>query len=160
MSGIDAAAGVIGIAGVGMTLAKGLIQIADAIGSAAEEVRICASDTDLFSQMLVNLSTALKMPTAASGSAQCTALDLVDVCERVLEPFKCLISKMTPLLEKYRNSEHQLQQIRLRILWYFKHKSKVTFYQQALSQLKSTLSCLLFSINLQESRASAPQNVL
>ena len=48
MSGLDVAAAIIRIAGAGMTVAKELIDIAGAIGSAGEEVRICATDTDLF----------------------------------------------------------------------------------------------------------------
>ena len=115
MSGLDVAAAIIGIAGVGMTVVKELTDVAGAIGSAGEEVRICATDTDLFSRMLINLSTALKATTAKSGSAQSTAEDLIDICGRVLDPFERLISKLTPLLENYRESEHQIRQISLRI---------------------------------------------
>lgn len=160
MSGLDIAAGVIGIASAGMAVAQGLIQIADAIGSAGEEVRILATDTDLFSQMLVNLSEALKTRTAASRSIQNTAEDVLDICGRILNPFKRLITKLGPLLQKYRESEHQLRQLSLRIQWYFRHKSKVTFYQAALGQLKATLLCLLATMNLEESRVNHPRNVM
>ena len=160
MSGFDAAAGVAGIASAGMLVAKGLIQLADGIGSAGKEVRMCASDTALFSQMLENLADAPKLPSAASRATQSTTEDLIDVCERILYPFQRLTERLTPLLEKYRESEHQLRQIGLRIQWYFRHKSKVTFYQQALAQLKATLTCLLASMNLQEARASSPQKIL
>lgn len=159
MSGLDVAAGAIGIAGVGMTIAKGLFQIADTIGSAGEEVRMCASDTNVFSQMLVNLSETLKAPTAASRKTRGTAEDLLDICERILDPFKSLIAKLEPLLQRFRESKHHLRQLSLRIQWYFRHQSKVAFYQKALAQLKSTLSCLLGSMSLEESRASAPQNI-
>ena len=160
MSGLDVAASVIGIAAAGMQVAKGLIEIAERIGSAGEEVRLCASDTALFSQMVGSLADALKMPTAASRPTQSTTEDLVDVCEMILEPFQRLIARLIPLLEKYHESELQIRRIGLRIQWYFRHKSKVTFYQQALQQIKPTLTCHLASMNLQEARASAPQNLL
>ena len=160
MSGLDVAAGVAGIAAVGITVAKGLIQIADTIGSAGEEVRMCAAETTLFSRMLDDLSDTLAKPTAASRASQNTAEDLIDICERILNPFKSLISRLNPLLESYRKSEHQLRQLSLRIQWYFRHKSKVTFYQQALGRLKLTLTCLLASMNYQEARACDPQLVL
>ena len=160
MSGLDAAAGVVGIASAGILVARGLFQIADAIGSAGEEVRVCAEDTALFSRMLDNLSDALKMPSAATRSSHNSTGDAIDVCERVLKPFQRLIAKLSPLLEKYRESKHQLRQISLRIQWCFSHKSKVLFYQQALNQLKTTLACLLDCICLQEARTSFPQKVL
>lgn len=157
MSGLEIAAGVIGIATAGMMIARDLYKIADTVGSAGEEVRICASDTDLFSQLLVNLHSALEAPTAASRATQKLAVDLVDLSERILEPFRCLIARLDPLLQKYRASERHLLQLGLRVQWYFRHRSKVTFYQQSLGQLKLTLSCLLGTMNLQESRASSPQ---
>ncbi len=160
MSGLDVAAGILGIANAGIAVAKGLIQIADAIGSAGEEVRMCAAETTLFSRMLDDLSNALTKPTAASRATQNTTEDVIDICERILKPFETLITKLNPLLESYRKSEHQLRQLSLRIQWYFRHKSKVTFYQQALGRLKLTLTCLLASLNYQQARASAPQMVL
>lgn len=160
MSGLDIAAGVVGLAGAGIAVSKGLVQIADAIGSAGEEVRVLVSDIDTFSQMLVNLSEALRAPTAASRSTQNTAEDVIDICERILNPFKRLISKLEPLLQKYHESEHQMRQLRIRFQWYFRHKSKVTFYQTALGQLKLSLSCLLATMNLQESRVKTPQSIV
>ena len=160
MSGLDVAAGVVSIASAGLVVAKGLIDVADGIGNAGEEVRLCASDTALFSQMLGTLADALNMPTAASRATQSTTEDLIDLCERVLDPFQRLIERLAPLLKKYRDSDHQLRQIALRVQWHFRHKSKVTFYHQALGQLKATLTCHLASMNLQEARSSAPQNVL
>ena len=142
------------------SFAKGLVQIADGIGSAGEEVRICASDTAFFSQTLENLADALNMPTAASRATQSMTEDLIDLCERILHPFQRLIERFTPLLEKYRESEHQLRQIGLRIQWYFRHKSKVTFYQQALGQLKANLTCFFGVMNLQEAKVNKPQKGL
>ena len=147
MSGLDVAAGVV-------------IQIADGIGSAGEEVRICALDTVLFSRSSEHLTNALETSTSASKSTQRTTEDVVDLSERILQPFKRLVERLSPLLEKYQNSEHQLRQFGLRIQWYFKHKAKVAFYQQALDRLKATLTCLLGTINLQEARINAPHTVL
>ena len=160
MAGLDVAAGVVGIAGAGIVVAKGLFQMADAIDSAGEEVRVCASDTDLFSQMLLNLSSLFERSTSPSYAAQRIAEDPVDVCEQVLKPFQGLIAKMEPLLERYRESQHQIQQLGLRFQWYFRHKSKITFHQQALGQLKATLSCLLASLNLQESWSKGSINIV
>ena len=160
MSGLDVATAVVTLAGAGMAVAKGLIQIADSIGSAGEEVRLCAADTTLFSQMLVSLADGLRNPITALRATQNIMEDLVNVCERILVPFRNLIAKLKPLLDKYCHSRQQLRQISLRIQWVFRHKSKVIFYQQALGQLKATLTCLLASMSLQESRANAPQNTL
>lgn len=115
MSGLDIAAVVVGIASAGMLVAKGLVQIADGIGSAGDEVRMCASDTALFSQMLEKLADVLNMPSAASRATQSTTDDLIDVCERILYPFERLIERLAPLLERYRESEYHLLQIGLRI---------------------------------------------
>lgn len=160
MSGLNVVAGVGGVAAAGMHIAKGLIELAEGIGSTGEEVRLCASDTALFSQMVENLADALKLPTAASRPAQSATEDLVDVCEMILEPFQRFIARLTPLLDKYRENERRLRRIGLRVQWYFRHKSKITFYQQALQQIKPTLTCLLASMNLQEARSTAPQNIL
>ena len=160
MSGLDVAAGVIGIASVGVSVAKGLFEIADGIGSAGEEVRLCAADTDMFCRMLMDLSTILQESGTPGSQAQNIAEDLLNVCERVVNPFQDLISRLRPLLVRYRESERQLRQLSLRIQWHFRHKSKVSMYQSALSQLKATLSCLLTSMNLQEARLKAPQKVV
>ncbi len=160
MSGLDVAASVVGVAAAGMQIAKGLIELAEGMGNTGEEVRLCASDTALFSQMVGNLADAVKMPTAASRPIQSTTDDLVNVCEMILEPFQRFIARLKPLLDKYREMEQQSRQIGLRVQWYFRHKSKITFYQQALQQIKPTLTCLLASMNLQEARVSARRNLL
>lgn len=102
------AAGIVGVASAGILVAKGLIKTADRIGSAGEEIRICASDTALFSKMLEILADALSMPAAASRATQSATEDLVDLSEQILSPFQRLIERLMPLLEKYRESEHQL----------------------------------------------------
>ena len=79
MAGLDVAAGVVSLAGAGIAVAKGLVQIADGIGSAGEEVGLCASDIALFSRMLENLGDALRFPTATSRATQRTTEDLIEI---------------------------------------------------------------------------------
>ncbi|KAL8711728.1 MAG: hypothetical protein Q9220_003899 [cf. Caloplaca sp. 1 TL-2023] len=160
MSGLEVSAGIIAIAGAGIAVAKGLFGIADAIGTAGWEVRFCAADTDLFSQMLLNLSTLFERSASPSlpHSTHRIAEDLLELCERILAPFQHLISKLEPLLRNFHESQHQLRQIGVRVQWYFRHKSKISLHQQVLGQLKATLSLFLNSVNLQESRANNAPN--
>ena len=160
MSGLDVAAGIIGITGVGLSIAKDLFTIANGIGSAGEEVRLCAADTDAFCRMLRELGTLLQDSTTSATSGHNIAEDLLDVCERVVNPFQDLISRLRPLLTRYRESQDQFRQISLRVQWHFRHKSRVTMYQITLSQLKATLACLLSTMTLQEARRKSPQNIL
>ncbi len=160
MAEVGLAAAVLGIASAGLTVAKGFIQIADTIGSAGEQVRIVAAELDAFSAMLLQLKEILKTPTVASRDAQKTAEDTIEVCERILNPFKALISRLEPLLQKFRASKRQRQQLVLRVQFYFRRRSKVNFYRQAVAHVTPTLACLIATMNLQESRANTPQNVL
>ncbi|KAL8950523.1 MAG: hypothetical protein Q9222_003446 [Ikaeria aurantiellina] len=163
MSGLEVAAGIITVAGAGIAVAKGLFDIADAIGSAGWEIRFCAADTDLFSQMLLNLSSLLERSASPSlpHPTQRITDDLLELCERILVPFQRLISKLEPLLKSFRHSQHHLKQIGLRVQWYFRHRSKISLHQHVLGQLKATLSLFLNSMNLQESRSrNAPNAAL
>lgn len=142
-------ASVFGVSAAGFKVAQGFYHIADSIGSAGEEVRLFASDTDIFAHMLYSLSQTLEMSsTQLSPRLLITTEDAVKLCEQILQPFERIIARLKPLLQKFKDSQSKTKQVSLRIQWVFKHKAKISFYQRMLNSLKSTLMCLLSSMNL------------
>ena len=151
MAEIGIVASVFGIATAGFRVTQGLYKIADAIGSAGEEVRLLASDSDAFSQMLLSLSEVLKKVIGPSSPSRLiiTTEDILKICEQILQPFEKILARLKPLLERFKGSDRKMGQFGLRIQWIFRHKSKLLFYHKMLNSLKSTLACLLATLNLQ-----------
>lgn len=145
---IGVIASVVGVSAAGFKVAQGLYKIADSISSAGEEVRLFATDTHVFSQMLFGLSQSLETSQDPSSRLLVTTADAVILCQQILEPFQKVIARLNPLLVRFRESASRLRQIGLRLNWIWKHKSKLVFYQKMLNSLKATLSCLLASMNL------------
>ncbi|KAK0110480.1 hypothetical protein ONS96_002089 [Cadophora gregata f. sp. sojae] len=149
---LSIAASILGVSAAGFKIAQGLYNIASSIGSSGEEIRLFASDTDIFSHMLYSLSQTLESTAANSTSHSprllVTTEDAVKLCEQVLQPFERIIKRLNPLLVRFKESQRKLKQLGMRIRWVFREKSKVLFYQRMLNSLKSTLTCLLASTNL------------
>jgi hypothetical protein len=96
------AAGVIGIAATGFAVARGLYQIADGIGSAGQEVRIYADEVDAFSELLKMVRAELLRSSSVSLDEQSLVKDVMDVCDRVLQPLNRLQGTLRPLLVRFR----------------------------------------------------------
>ncbi|KAM6511253.1 hypothetical protein FALCPG4_016255 [Fusarium falciforme] len=80
------ASGAAGIISLGFTTPQGLFQVADAIGSAGQEVRVYAEEMNAFSKLLNRVKGELPNSTDVSIDLQSLVKDVIDVCGRVLTP--------------------------------------------------------------------------
>jgi hypothetical protein len=115
--GLGIVAGVFGVSAAGFRVAQGLYRIADAIGSAGEEVRLFATNTDVFSHMLYGLSQTLEASPNPTSRLLVTTEDAVVLCKQILEPFEKIIARLSPLLVRFRDSQSRIRQVGLRIQW-------------------------------------------
>jgi len=146
---VGLAASVLGLAQTAWTVAKGLHDLADEVGSAGEAVRIFASDFWLFVETVKTLRTFLDDLPPVSRRTQSTTEELLEVAmEQVVEPFQELLVELEPLLVRWRDSPRRMKQLGLRIQWAFSCKSKVLFYHAALNALKGNVSLLLQAMSL------------
>ncbi|RYP40283.1 hypothetical protein DL767_001826 [Monosporascus sp. MG133] len=111
------ASGAAGIISLGLTIAQGLFQIADGIGSAGQEVRIYAEEINAFSKLLKRVKTELEDSTDVSVDIQSLINDVIDICNRVLKPLDGLQNTLKPLLNHFRSSPSKFRQLGLRLQW-------------------------------------------
>lgn len=156
---LSIAAGVIGIAGTGFTVAQGLYQIADGIGSAGQEVRAHADEIDAFSKLLKRVRDELLRPSNDCLEEQSLVKDIVDICEKVLLPLNRLQATLKPLLIKFSKSSNKIHQLGLRIHWLFKSKNKLLFYRSILKGQHRVLDTTLELMILQARGDESPKNV-
>jgi hypothetical protein len=165
---LSTAATVFGVVGRGFTIAKGLYEIADGIGSAGEEVRIYADEIDAFSKVLHRVDVELEIfrseSTSPDASHLCRDLQnvvevVLTVCKRVLEPLSQIQNTLRPLLVQYRDSPSKFRQLSLRVQWIFKTRSKLLFYREALRGQKGILDTALVLSIFQTTRNKTPQNI-
>ncbi|ETI21402.1 hypothetical protein G647_07749 [Cladophialophora carrionii CBS 160.54] len=150
---VGLAASVLGLAQTAWTVAKGLYNLADEIGSAGDAVRVFANDFWLFvetTKVLGDLLDSLPSSVAASRRTESTTEELLDVAmDQVVKPFETLLRELEPLLVRWRDSPSRMRQLGLRIQWAFSCKSKILFYHAALNALKGNVSLLLQALSLQ-----------
>ncbi|EXJ55844.1 hypothetical protein A1O7_08775 [Cladophialophora yegresii CBS 114405] len=147
---VGLAASVLGLAQTAWTVAKGLYDLADEIGSAGDAVRVFANDFWLFVETTKVLGDLLDSLPAASRRTESTTEELLDVAmDQVVKPFETLLRELEPLLVRWRDSPSRMRQLGLRIQWAFSCKSKILFYHAALNALKGNMSLLLQALSLQ-----------
>ncbi|KAL5327069.1 hypothetical protein ACEPPN_004760 [Leptodophora sp. 'Broadleaf-Isolate-01'] len=73
---LSIAASILGVSAAGFKIAQGLYTIASDISSSGEEIRLFASDTDIFSHMLYSLSQALESTPSHSPRLLITTEDV------------------------------------------------------------------------------------
>ncbi|KAJ6440248.1 Complex 1 LYR protein [Purpureocillium lavendulum] len=149
-----------GIISLGFTIAQGLLQIADAIGSAGREVRIYAEEINAFSKLLKYVRTELQSSTDIALDLQSLVNDVMDVCDRVLHPLNVLQSTLKPLLTKFQVSPRKFRQLALRLQWTFTYKEKLTFYREVLRSQRGILDTTLEVILLQATRDRSRPSIL
>lgn len=157
---ISIAASIVDVSATGFKTAQGLYNITASIGSSGEGIRLFASDTDILSQILYNLSQTLESSqnsTTLSSRLLVTIEDAAKLCEPVLQPFGRIIERLNPLLVRFKDNEKKLQQLEVRIRWLFRENSRLLFNQRMLNALRCTLICLLASMNLKTASDVGPQ---
>lgn len=146
---IGLAASVIAVAQTAWTVAKGLHDLADEVGSAGEAVRVFANDFKFFVENLKELGELLDGLPSTSRKAESATQDLLEVAtDQVVQPFQRLLRDLQPLLERWHESPSRMKQLGVRLQWAFSYKSKVLFFHGALNALKSNVSLLLQTMAL------------
>ncbi|OQV08628.1 hypothetical protein CLAIMM_12869 [Cladophialophora immunda] len=146
---VGLAASVLGLAQVGWTVAKGLHDLGEEVGSAGEAVRIFANDFHLFVETVQTLGDLFESSPPVSRRAQSTTEELLDVAmEQVVAPFEKMLVELEPLLVKWRDSPSRMMQLGVRLQWAFAYKKRVLFYHSALNALKGNVSLLLQAMTL------------
>ena len=157
---LSIAASIVDVSATGFKTAQGLYNITASIGSSGEGIRLFASDTDILSHILYNLSQTLESSqnsTTLSSRLLVTIEDAAKLCEPVLQPFGRIIERLNPLLVRFKDNKKKLQQLEVRIRWLLRENSRLLFYQRMVNALRSTLICLLASINLKTASDVGPQ---
>ena len=146
---VGLAASVLSVAQIAWTVAKGLHDLADEVGSAGEAVRIFANDFSLFVENIKKLGELLEGLPPTSRQAESATEDLLEVAlEQVVHPFQVLLRDLQPLLVRWHDSPSRMKQLGIRLQWAFSYKSKVLFFHGALNALKSNVSLLLQTMAL------------
>lgn len=153
------ASGAAGIVSLGLTIAQGLFQIAEGIGSAGVEVRGYAEEINTFAKLLNHVRNELESSNDVSADIQSLVNDVVDICGRVLQPLDGLQKTLKPLLDHFGSSPSKIRQLGLRLQWVFSKKDKVLFYRAALKEQHRILDTILEVIILQRTRDRSPQNI-
>lgn len=146
---LSVTASVAAVITIGVSIAKGLYQIADTMGSAGREVRVYASDIQLMSSVLEGISDQLHKKARQSWSkAERVIEDILAVCNEILEPMNEIQATLLPLLQRYKDSNKKLRQVGARVWWFFKYKEKMLAYRQSLQNLNITLNTQLAAMKL------------
>ncbi len=125
------ASGAAGIVSMGFSIAHGLFQIAQKIGSAGDEVRVYAEEIDTFSKLLGHIKAEIERSTDISVAIQSLIKDVMDICGRVLVPLDRLQANLKPLLARFSSSTGKFRQLGLRLQWVFREKAKLLFFREA-----------------------------
>ena len=146
---VGLAASILALAQAGWSVAKGLHDLADEVGSAGEAVRIFANDFSLFMETVETLGSLFDSLPPASRRIQSTTEELLDVAmEQIVTPFQAMLANLEPLLVRWSNSPSRMIQLGKRLQWAFSYKNKVLFYHSALNALKGNASLLLQTMTL------------
>ncbi|KAL2072028.1 hypothetical protein VTL71DRAFT_11371 [Oculimacula yallundae] len=140
MAEIGLIASIIGIAGAGAKISKGLWDVAKAFGSAGKDVKLVASEISTLCRVFTQLGKTLTGESEAARNAERLAGDVLEMCDDLLKESQELLDVLKPLVEM---SEHHFGKSKLRLQWLFK-KSKFAAHKQSLGMLQGTLT-LLFS---------------
>jgi hypothetical protein len=140
------------VATAGFTVAQGLYQIADGIGSAGREVRIYAKEITAFSKVLQLIQTNVLRPGRVSLDELGLVKDITDICKEVLAPLTRIQNTLTPIITRYKDSAKKIEQIGKRIHWYFSQKQKLLFYREALRGHQQNLDSALAALNYDATR--------
>lgn len=159
---LSVTASVLAVATAAFQVAKALNELAEGIGSAGAEVRFYANELDSFAKLLRVIETHVSdREDEASAVEHGLLLEIVGVCKRTLEPIKSVQTKLSPLLERYRDSHSKLRSFGLRIWWIFSKKGEMLFYRGALRRQHELLDTTLSSMILKatSTRDKSPRNI-
>ncbi|KAH7314197.1 hypothetical protein BKA65DRAFT_516323 [Rhexocercosporidium sp. MPI-PUGE-AT-0058] len=140
MAEIGLLASIIGIAGAGAKLSKGLWDVAKAFGSAGKDVKLVATEINTLCRVFTQLGNTLKGESAATQNAERLAGDVLDICADLIVESQELLDVLKPLAEM---AENHFGKSLLRLQWLLK-KSRFAAHKQSLGMLQGTLT-LLFS---------------
>lgn len=152
-------ASIVGIVTLGFQVAKGLYQFADGIGSAGEEVRLYAGEINEFSRLLNHIRTQILESPDLPFDSRSFIRDVVDVCDKVLQPFHRLQNTLNSFFTRFKQSPKKLQQFGFRVKWVFSSKKKLLIYLEALRSQHRILNTALDVANLQTARDRGPQSI-
>lgn len=152
-------ASIVGIVTLGFQVAKGLYQIADGIGTAGEEVRLYAGEINEFSKLLAHIRTEILTTPDIPFDSRSLIKDVVDICDKVLEPLHCLQEILKSFFTRFKQSPKKLKQFALRVRWIFRDKRKLLFYLDALRSQHRILNTALDLASLHTTRDRSPQNI-
>ncbi|KAI9163861.1 hypothetical protein HJFPF1_05489 [Paramyrothecium foliicola] len=144
---IGLAASIIGVASAGAKLSVALYQLAEIVGSAAQEVRSIASDISIFCSVLHQLDETLQEAKATrySLTAICTVETIIGECRHIFSQINEVVDKLK------RESVDAPQELTLawtaKVKWVFQ-RSKVSLYQSKLESMKTTLLLILTALTM------------
>ncbi|ETS82517.1 hypothetical protein PFICI_04393 [Pestalotiopsis fici W106-1] len=156
---LSIAASVVGLASVGFEIAKSLHGLADAVGSAGEQVRVYASEIEVFSRVLQLVRYQLHELQDVSINGLELLKDIVDICEDIVKRLHALMQSLGPLLSRFKDSKNKLLQFGIRLEWILTKKEKLLFYRATLKQQQRNLTMAMNAIRLKTSRDRSDPSV-
>lgn len=150
---LSIAASVIAVVTLAGTVSKSLHDIASSIGSAAIEIRQYADEIESFSRLLQNIRRELgKRGRKRKGQTKELVESLVDICQKVLEPFNSMQRLLKPYIKRFRHSKSTLDQFFQRMQWWFHSKGKFLFYYESLKAYRALLAPTISILALQSNQ--------
>jgi hypothetical protein len=143
---LGAVASVAGLADVSAKIAIGLFQLAQAIGSAGQDIRSIAHSTKLISSVLTNLGNV----TGGKGKSGTVSLrgdvlveDAIHLCRQVLDDCEVVIEIFQPLITKT-GKRRERALLRLRMLF---ERSRLVAHRDTLDKLTGVLTLHITVMN-------------
>lgn len=143
--------GVGSVAALGLSIAKGLYEIADDMGTASQEVRIYADEVDGFVKLLLHIQTTMDETMCAVrkvADIKVQVQTIVETCFGILKPLEEIQKALSPLVQRFHNSPSKMTQVALRIRWIFSSKGKFVFYREMLNRQHRMLNSYLTAASL------------
>jgi len=143
---IGAISSIAGLVDLAAQVSIGLLSVAQAIGSAGQEIRAIARHTSIISNVLNNLHTVLKQSTNISPTllrGEMIVEDTLAFCKEILGDCEKLVTIFQPLIEKTGKKRERVT-LRIRMLF---EKSKFVAHADALNKLTGVLNLLVTSMN-------------
>lgn len=157
---LSVAGSITGVVALGFQVAKGLYKLADGIGSAGKEVRAYANEVDSFSKLFRHVRQhVLEHTEGRKHETDSLIMDILSVCDRVLEPLQQIQRRLNPLMVKFRNSPSRLQSFNLRLQWMFSSKDKLLWLRGVLAVQHRLLDTTLEMMILHSTKDRSTQNI-
>lgn len=144
MEALGAVASIIAIVHTGSKLSVTLFDFASSLGSAGAEVRAIGTEISLFCSVLKQLERAL-----AKAKNRRYSISAIEVTQQILDQCRTVLEEIEQIVEgtKKKNSAESSIDVKTRITWVLRKRSKILMHRATLESCKITLHLMLTTLD-------------